>query len=67
MSAAALTAAFGAAFIATHLLLSHPLRQPLAKRLGGKAFQGLYSLVALATFGGMIWARNGAGAEEWLW
>ncbi|GAA4007363.1 NnrU family protein [Sphingomonas humi] len=67
MSAAALTAAFGAAFVATHLLLSHPLRQPLAKRLGAKAFQGLYSLVALATFGAMIWARKGAGAEGWLW
>lgn len=67
MSAAALSAAFGAAFIATHLLMSHPLRQRLAKRLGAKAFQGLYSLVALATFGGMIWARKGAGTEEWLW
>jgi uncharacterized membrane protein len=31
------------------------------------AFQGLYSLVALATFGGMIWARSSAGAEAWLW
>jgi uncharacterized membrane protein len=67
VSAAALAAAFGAAFIATHLLLSHPLRQPLAKRLGSRAFQALYSLVALATFGGMIWVRKGAGSEEWLW
>jgi len=67
VSPVALTAAFGAAFIATHLLLSHPLRQPLAKALGAKAFQGLYSLIALATFGGMIWARHRAGAEGWLW
>jgi uncharacterized membrane protein len=67
VNAAALTAAFGAAFIATHLLLSHPLRQPFAKRLGGKAFQGLYSLIALVTFGGMIWARKDAGPEDWLW
>ena len=67
MNAVAATAAFGAAFVATHLLLSHPLRQPLARRLGGKAFQALYSLVALATFGGMIWARRNAGPEDWLW
>lgn len=67
MSAVAATAAFGAAFVATHLLLSHALRQPLAKALGGKAFQGVYSLVALATFGGMIWARSNAGSEGWLW
>ena len=67
MNAVAATAAFGAAFVATHLLMSHPLRQPLAKALGGKAFQGVYSLVALATFGGMIWARTQAGPEEWLW
>ena len=67
MNAAAATAAFGAAFVATHLLMSHPLRQPLARRLGGKGFQGLYSLVALATFGGMIWARSNSGPEDWLW
>ncbi|GAA4018784.1 NnrU family protein [Sphingomonas swuensis] len=67
MSAAVNVAAFGAAFIATHLALSHPLRAPLAKRLGNAGFQGLYSAIALALFGGMIWARKGAGAEAWLW
>jgi len=67
VNAVATTAAFGAAFVATHLLMSHPLRQPLARALGGKGFQGLYSLVALVTFGGMIWARTRAGPEEWLW
>ena len=67
MNGVALTAVFGAAFVATHLLLSHPLRQPLAQRLGGKAFQALYSIIALITFGGMIWARSNAGAEAWLW
>lgn len=67
MSAVATTAACGAAFVATHLLMSHPLRQPLARRLGSKAFQGLYSLISLATFGGMIWARSGAGPEQWFW
>ena len=67
MTAVAATAAFGAAFVATHLLMSHPLRQPLARALGARAFQLLYSLVALLTFGGMIWARRDAGPEEWLW
>lgn len=67
MNALAATAAFGAAFIATHLLLSHPLRQPLSRTLGAAGFQGFYSLVAIVLFGGMIWARKGAGPEEWLW
>lgn len=67
MSAVAATAGFGAAFIATHLALSHPLRQPLARALGGAGFQALYSIIALALFGGMIWARKGAGSEAWLW
>ncbi|WP_300974292.1 NnrU family protein [Sphingomonas sp. LHG3406-1] len=67
MSAVGVVAGFGAAFIATHLLMSHPLRQPLSKRLGGAGFQALYSVIALALFGGMIWARKGAGTEAWLW
>lgn len=67
MTATALVAAFGAAFVATHLAMSHPLRRPLAHRLGNAGFQALYSLIAIATFGGMIWARKGAGAEAWLW
>jgi uncharacterized membrane protein len=67
VSAVALTAAFGAAFIATHLAMSHPLRQPLARALGGAGFQALYSVVALVLFGAMIWARKGAGPEPWLW
>ncbi|GLR46931.1 NnrU protein [Sphingomonas astaxanthinifaciens DSM 22298] len=62
-----MVAGFGAAFIATHLLMSHPLRQPLAKRLGNAGFQALYSVIALVTFGGMVWARKGAGPEPLLW
>ena len=67
MTPTGIAAAFGAAFVATHLAMSHPLRQPLARRLGGTGFQALYSLVAIALFGGMIWARKGAGPEPWLW
>ena len=39
-----------AAFVGTHFLMSHPLRAPLVARLGTGPFQGLYSLVSLATF-----------------
>lgn len=67
MSAAVTVAAFGVAFIVTHLLMSHPLRQPLVARIGNARFQGLYSLIALITFGAMIWARRQAGDEAWLW
>jgi uncharacterized membrane protein len=62
-----MVAAFGAAFIATHLAMSHPLRRPWSARLGNAGFQALYSIVAIALFGGMIWARKGAGSEPWLW
>ncbi|HET9335600.1 MAG TPA: NnrU family protein, partial [Sphingomicrobium sp.] len=57
-----------AAFVGIHFLLSHPLRAPLVKALGEGPFAGLYSLVALATFGWMIWAYPGASAESYpLW
>ncbi|MFN3517136.1 MAG: NnrU family protein [Novosphingobium sp.] len=41
------------AFVGTHLALSHPLRAGLTRLVGDKGFQGIYSLVALATFGWM--------------
>ena len=44
------------AFVATHLLLSHPLRPALAARLGERGFAGVYSLIAFATLGWMIFA-----------
>jgi uncharacterized membrane protein len=40
------------AFVGTHFALSHPLRQPIAARIGEAGFSGLYSLVAAAT---LIW------------
>ena len=39
------------AFVGLHFLLSHPLRGPLVGRLGEKGFQGLYSVLAILTFG----------------
>ncbi len=61
------TAAATAAFVGSHFLLSHPLRAPLAGRLGEKGFAGLYSLVAFATLGWMIAAQRSAGPEQPLW
>ena len=55
------------AFVGSHLLLSHPLRGPLARRLGERAFQGLYSLVAFATLGPMIYFYRAIGDEPLLW
>ena len=52
-----------ATFVGTHFLMSHPLRAPLVKSLGEKGFAGLYSLVALLTFGWMVWAYPAASAE----
>lgn len=58
---------FSIAFVGTHFLLSHPLRGPLVRALGTGPFQGIYSLVALVTFGAMIWFYRAIGREPPLW
>jgi uncharacterized membrane protein len=56
------------AFVGFHFLLSHPLRRPLVGAMGEKAFQGLYSLVALLTFGSMVYFYHVSGREpDRLW
>lgn len=57
-----------AAFVGTHFLLSHPLRAPLVAKLGSAAFQGLYSVVSLATFYWVYVAFSTAprGADRWM-
>lgn len=62
------------AFVGTHVLMSHPLRADLVARLGDRAFTGVYSLVALATFAWMVVAyRAGSDAGAcwvaplWWW
>ena len=56
------------AFVGTHFLLSHPLRRPLVRRIGERAFQGLYSLISLVLFGAMIYFYRVIGREpERLW
>ena len=57
MTGAAAVGAWGAAFVATHLLMSHPLRAPIAAKTGPRGFVILYSLVSLVTFVGMVMAR----------
>ncbi len=55
------------AFIGTHFLLSHPLREPLVAKLGEKAFLGLYSVIGLLTFGWVILARRNVDSSPDLW
>lgn len=55
------------AFVGTHFLLSHPLRAPLAGRMGERLFQAFYSLVAAATFVPMIYFYGKIGRQAPLW
>ncbi len=55
------------AFVGSHFLLSHPLRKPLVRILGDRGFQGVYSLVALATFVWLIAAYRSAPQTAPLW
>lgn len=54
-------------FVGTHLILSHPLRAPLVRRIGEGPFLGLYSLIALATFLWMVIAARGMPPEAPSW
>ena len=56
-----------AAFVGTHFLLSHPLRDTLAAKFGARGFQGFYSLIAFATLGWAIWAYRDLGRQAPLW
>jgi uncharacterized membrane protein len=53
-------------FVATHALMSHPLRAGLVARLGDRGFTLVYSLVALVTFTWMILAFR-AGSDALVW
>ena len=55
------------AFVGTHFLLSHPLREPLVRRVGEKAFRGIYSLIAIVLFASMLWFYRVIGDEPQLW
>jgi uncharacterized membrane protein len=55
------------AFVGTHFLMSHPLRAPMVRAMGEKAFRGVYSLVSLITFGAMIYFYHAIGREMIMW
>ena len=58
-----------ASFVGTHFLLSHPLRAPLVGNVGEKAFGGIYTVVALATFAWIVieFRKAVAEAPQPLW
>ncbi len=55
------------AFVGSHFALSHPLRAPLVRMTGEKAFPALYSLVAFATFGWLVMAFRAFPPAAPLW
>jgi len=56
-----------AAFVGTHLLLSHPLRASMVRLFGEKGFLGLYSIVALITFTWTVVAFGKVSPSPQLW
>ncbi|WP_144139488.1 NnrU family protein [Paraburkholderia sp. BCC1884] len=54
-------------FVGSHFLLSHPLRRPLVGAMGELGFMGVYSVVAIATFGWLIVAYLKAPLTSPLW
>lgn len=54
------------AFLVTHFVPSTPLRAAIVRSTSEKAYLGLYTLVAFATLGAMIYAYNRAPVEP-LW
>jgi uncharacterized membrane protein len=55
-----------AAFLLTHFVTSTPLRPKLVAAMGEWPYRGVYSLVAFATLGWMLWAYAHAPTEI-LW
>ncbi len=58
----------GALFLATHLgISSTSLRSKLTDRLGQRGYLGLYSLLAIATLGYLIWLYNFVPRFDYFW
>jgi len=55
-----------AVFLVTHFVPSTPLRAPLVRALGQWGYTGVYSAVAFATIGWMIWAYGRTPIEP-IW
>ena len=56
-----------AAFVGTHLLMSHPLRTPMVAQFGEKGFGGIYALVSFATLGWAVYEFREAPLGAPLW
>jgi uncharacterized membrane protein len=56
-----------AAFVGTHLLMSHPLRARMVGRLGERGFAGVYSLIAAALLVWMILAWRSVEDSQPAW
>ena len=56
-----------AAFVLTHFVSGTPLRTGLVAAMGEWPYRGLYSLVAFATLGAMIWAYAATPPGASLW
>lgn len=49
-----------AAFVGSHLAMSHPLRAPMVRKLGERGFQIVYTLVSIATLAWVYFAFRAA-------
>jgi len=69
MSAMTMLIVASAAFVGTHFMMSHPLRNAMVGALGEQGFAISYTVVSLLTFGWMVWAypAASAAAPEPLW
>jgi uncharacterized membrane protein len=67
LSPTGVVAAWGAAFVASHLAMSHPLRRPMVARLGARGFSLVYSAVSLLTFVMMVRAYKAGPEQAPLW
>jgi len=54
-------------FVATHFIMSHPLRAGLVAKFGERGFAIAYSVVAFVTLGWTIWAFARVPPETPLW
>ncbi|MGF6937396.1 putative membrane protein [Paraburkholderia sp. UCT70] len=55
------------AFVASHFLLSHPLRAGMVRAIGERGAMGVYSLIAILTFGWMVMAYDRTPVSDPLW
>jgi uncharacterized membrane protein len=54
-------------FVGTHFLMSHPLREPMARTMDEGPFRGFYVVVSLITFAMMVYFYHAIGREPPLW